>query len=69
MDGALDSKLSPRISIRDGQFRCVVDGKQEDMGSESYINMVVINAANIVYPEWMKENEGTQIVEDPEPKH
>ena len=47
MDGALDSKLSPRISIRDGQFRCVVDGKQEDMGSESYINMVVINAANI----------------------
>ena len=47
MDSALDSKFPPRISIRDGQFRCVVDGKQEDIGSEGYINIVVINAANI----------------------
>ena len=48
MDSAnLDSKFPPRISIRDGQFRCVTDGRQEDMGNEGYINIVVVNAADI----------------------
>lgn len=47
MDGTLDNKPPPRISIRDGQFRCVMDGRQEDIEGEGYINIVVVNAANI----------------------
>ena len=47
MDGTLDNKPPPRISIRDGQFRCVMDGRQEDIEGEGYINIVVVNAASI----------------------